>query len=57
MISSVLTLFFLGFRNPVVPASLAADLYFVIRGEFAWNLARMGRVLEVRRAEHSSLLQ
>jgi len=38
MSSSVLTLFSLGFAHPVATTSLAADFYFVIRGEFARNL-------------------
>ena len=57
MISSVLTLSFLCFSHPVVTTSLIADFYFLVRGEFARNSARMGRVLEVWRVENSSLLR
>ncbi|WP_018404452.1 hypothetical protein [Marinobacter gelidimuriae] len=57
MISSLLILFSLGFAHPVATTSLATDFYFVIRGEFARNSARMGRVFEMQGVEHSSLLQ
>ena len=57
MISSVLTLSFLCFSHPVLTTSLIADFYFLVRGEFARNSARMGRVLEVWRVENSSLLR
>jgi hypothetical protein len=35
MISSLLTLFSLGFAHPVATTPLAADFCFVIRGELA----------------------
>jgi len=57
MIFSMLTLFFLGFAHPVATTPFVADFYFVIRGEFAWNPARMGRVFEMQGVEHSLLLQ
>jgi hypothetical protein len=54
MISSVLSLPFLGFFLFLVPTHLVASLHCVIRGEFARDSDGEGCALGIRRVAHSS---